>query len=81
MQGYKNTFHFQGCNKRKLLHQLYKWRLNDNGVNKMIILYIFAGIGIATIALVGLLSLIYLFQDLIKQYKGKRNERLKKRSF
>lgn len=47
----------------------------------MIVLYIFAGIGIATIALVGLMSLIYLFQDLIKQYKGKRNERLKKRSF
>lgn len=47
----------------------------------MIVLYIFTGIGIATIALVGLLSLIYLFQDLVKQIKGKRNERLKKRSF
>lgn len=42
----------------------------------MIVLYIFAGIGIATIALVGLLSLIYLFQDLVKQYKGKRKKPL-----
>ncbi len=47
----------------------------------MIVLYIFAGIGIATIALVGILSLIYLFQDIVKQWKNKRNERLKKRSF
>lgn len=46
----------------------------------MIVLYILAGIGFATITLVGLLTLIYLFKDLVKQYKGKRNERLKKRS-
>lgn len=47
----------------------------------MIVLYIFAGIGVATIVLVGGLSLIYLCQDIVKQWKNKRNERLKKRSF